>query len=448
MAQSGVDYSFARPGGKTLRNAGKTFAVRYVDYPGTSKGLQAAERDDLHRHGIAIATVFERSAGRVLEGREAGLADARQSKSQLSELGFPNRTPVYFAVDFDATAGQQGKVDSYLRGAAEVLGIRRIGVYGSFDVVRRCRTNDTARWFWQTLAWSGGRVDDALHLYQRRIDTNLAGTAAGDVDLNDAHAADFGQWRASGQGQGQGHGQGPPAPMWEQMWDAVRARFPTLRLTSAYRPDEDGTYHGDLGQRGGCAVDLAGPKPDGDGSPLSIDVTQWIAETYPDTTELIHTPAGPQWQMKRGQRGFTYSAQTQRDHNDHIHWAYDAVVLPGFTQEDDMAYTDWPREDRDRMLNDIRSFALGHLDGRVHNQPGKRETLEETIFRVTRIENTLAELKTFVQNGNSKIATLAAKPQADLTDEDIQTMTDSLIAAFGTDLAGRVASDLAARLTA
>ncbi len=98
--------------------------------------------------------------------------------------------------------------------------------------------------------------------------------------------------------------------------------------------------------------------------------------------------------------------------------------------------------------NDIRSFALGHLDGRVHNQPGKRETLEETIFRVTRIENTLAELKTFVQNGNSKIATLAAKPQADLTDEDIQTMTDSLIAAFGTDLAGRVASDLAARLTA
>lgn len=443
MADQGVDYSFVRPGGAALRAAGKMFAVRYIDYPGTTKGLTAEECDDLQAHGIAIAVVFEKFAGRALEGREAGQVDAGQSDKELCKLGFPARTPVYFAVDFDATAAQQAAVDTYLRGAADVLGLHRVGVYGSFDVVRRCRTNGTAQWFWQTYAWSDGQVASGLHLYQYRNETTLSGEGKGGVDLTEAHASDYGQWKVAG------FLAEVRPPTWQQMWDAAHARFPTLRLTSSYRPEEDTTYHGDLSRPGGCAVDLAGPALDPDGNPLTVEVTRWIAETYPDSTELIHTPAGPEWQLKRGQRGFVYSAATREQHNNHIHWAYDTDVLPGSTLEDnDMPYTDWPKQDRDRMLNDIQAFAVGHLDGRVHNAPGKRETLRDTIFRISRIEDTLAELKGFILAGNTGVATLVAKPPADVTDEDVQAMTKSLIAAFGADLAGKVAADLAAKLSA
>jgi hypothetical protein len=48
-----------------------------------------------------------------------------------------------------------------------------------------------ARWFWQTLAWSGGRWAGHNHLEQYRTGVSLAG---GTVDLCRSKTADYGQW--------------------------------------------------------------------------------------------------------------------------------------------------------------------------------------------------------------------------------------------------------------
>lgn len=195
MALQGVDYSWARPGGKTLKDAGKHFAVRYIPYPGHGgKGLGAAERDDLLNNGVSIAMVFESYVGRPKEGRGAGRADAAESDRQLKALGFPAGTPVYFAVDYDAPESGQPVIDEYLRGCAEVIGADRVGVYAGYHVIKRCAANGTAKWLWQTYAWSGGNVHPDIHLYQYKNGQNLNGA----VDYTEARKENYGQWQAGG----------------------------------------------------------------------------------------------------------------------------------------------------------------------------------------------------------------------------------------------------------
>jgi hypothetical protein len=191
----GVDFSFARPGAKALLAAGKHFVVRYLPYAlggatDGGKGLTAAEIKEYRAAGLDIVLNFEWYAARMKHGHDAGLTDGRASQAAFDKLGIPNTLPVYFSADWDATSGEQAAIDAYLKGAASVLGAGRVGVYGSFDVINRCRRNGTARWFWQTYAWSGGRLSGAAHLYQYHNGQHINGA----VDLTRALVPEFGQW--------------------------------------------------------------------------------------------------------------------------------------------------------------------------------------------------------------------------------------------------------------
>ena len=188
----GVDYSFARPGGAALRAAGKSFAVRYVPYQGDQgKGLKSDELADLQANGIAVALVWETTAGRMLDGYGAGVTDGTLALASAALLGFPKDRPIYFACDTDTTADQLASVRNYLDGAASVLGRARIGIYGEYDVIDHCLGTGAATWFWQTYAWSGGRLHPMAHLYQYQNDQTINGAA---VDLCRSLVADFGQW--------------------------------------------------------------------------------------------------------------------------------------------------------------------------------------------------------------------------------------------------------------
>ena len=153
-----VDFSWARPGGAAIKAAGFDGVLRYVPLPGDGgKGLTSGEIADYRENGLAIGLVFESAAQRPLDGHGAGVEDAQQCERAVGDLGFPATLPIYFAVDWDAQEDQLDDIDDYLRGAASVLGPARIGVYGSFRVVEHCREAGTAAWYWQSLAWSGGK---------------------------------------------------------------------------------------------------------------------------------------------------------------------------------------------------------------------------------------------------------------------------------------------------
>lgn len=196
MATEGIDYSWARPGGRTIKNAGKQFVVRYLYPDGEGgKGLDGGELADLVNNGLEIVVVYESYAERPREGRNAGAADASVSQREIERLGLPKNMPIYFAVDWDAQPGEQGAIDEYLRGAASVVGADRVGVYGSYAVMDRCMANGTAKWFWQTYAWSRGKVREGIHLYQYLNGQNLNGA----VDYNRTSLDNYGQASKAGQ---------------------------------------------------------------------------------------------------------------------------------------------------------------------------------------------------------------------------------------------------------
>lgn len=190
----GVDYSWDRPSPQGLRDAGYTFAVRYLSYSTTGKNVTAPEASALIAAGLDVVANWEFGASDVLEGRDRGASDAAEALRQAVEVGVPGDRPIYFAVDFDASADQQPVIDAYFDGVASVLGVARTGAYAGFGPLQRLFDGGKIAFGWQTYAWSGGRWDPRAQLRQVRNSVVIAG---GECDIDEAWADDFGQWGAA-----------------------------------------------------------------------------------------------------------------------------------------------------------------------------------------------------------------------------------------------------------
>lgn len=190
MSVNGVDYAWSHPGGKALAAAGKKFACRYSSND-PSKDISRGEADDLAAHGVWTVVVRETAANRAREGRAAGIADAKAAAQRATDAGMPSGRPLYFAIDYDAPASDQDEINAYFEGVASVIGLARTGAYGGYDQLSRLKTAGLARWWWQTAAWSGGRMLPGRHIYQYARTVTINGVSC---DVNEALAADYGQW--------------------------------------------------------------------------------------------------------------------------------------------------------------------------------------------------------------------------------------------------------------
>lgn len=215
MTVYGVDYAWGRPGAAALIRAGKRFACRYLSHDTTGKNLDRQEARELSAAGLGIVCVWESTADRALDGRGAGADDAATAARQARSLGMPDDRPIYFAVDFDASPGQQGAINAYLDAAASVIGRDRVGIYGGYWPVSRALDAGKATWAWQTYAWSGGVWDHRAQLQQYSNDHVINGVG---LDLDRATTADYGQWRIGGAA--------PAAPAW---METLMHALPTVR---------------------------------------------------------------------------------------------------------------------------------------------------------------------------------------------------------------------------
>jgi hypothetical protein len=192
MPREGIDYAWHHAlNVDAFRRAGKTFVVRYLSNDST-KNLNTSEAHLLSDAGFDLVVVWESTAKRALAGRSAGAADAKKAARQAKECGMPGRRPIYFGVDFDATDADKPRIANYLRGAASVIGLRRVGVYGGYWVIKYCFDHAVVTFGWQTYAWSGHHRDQRAQLYQHKNGVHIGGV---ECDLDTAYAADFGQWR-------------------------------------------------------------------------------------------------------------------------------------------------------------------------------------------------------------------------------------------------------------
>lgn len=229
MTAAGVDYAGRHPTPAQLKAAGKTFACRYFGAGGAWKHADKAECDALRAAGIAIVTNVEDAADGLLGGYAVGRSWAAQAEGASRIAGAPAGRPIYLSVDFPADASHWSRIDAALVGAASVIGAARVGVYGSYATVEHCNAMGSARWFWQTYAWSHGAFAPFAHLYQYRNGQTLG---SGVVDLVTGYGPDFGQWGA----------QAPPALRPGQRtytFIGIDGRWPVLR-----RGDNDAAQGG------------------------------------------------------------------------------------------------------------------------------------------------------------------------------------------------------------
>lgn len=283
----GLDFAWSRPGVAAIAAGGFTFVCRYLSYDTTGKNLTRKEADTYRSHGIDVVSNWEYAANAALSGRGQGQRDATAAQGQHLACGGDPAAPVYFSVDFDAGPGQQGAIDEYLRGAASVIGVARVGVYGGFYVVKRCLDNGTARWGWQTYAWSGGRWDPRAAIRQVQNGVQVSGA---DCDINTTDLANFGQWFATGADPSPGPLPGPPAPPPEDpdMPKLLRVaqtgmilvtngttwyHLETQELVDAARVIWGLGEPSDIGQQhlAACGTQVPWPSAGGGGAPVTID---------------------------------------------------------------------------------------------------------------------------------------------------------------------------------
>lgn len=187
------DYAWWRPSSAQLKSNNVTAVCRYLSYDNTGKNLTKAEATFLKGLGIDIVSNWEYATDAALGGYNQGVKDAKEAKKQHTACGGPANAPIYFSCDWDATPGQQAAINSYLDGCASVIGRNRVGVYGSYYVVKRSMEAGKATWGWCTYAWSGGQVYNGAHIYQYNN-----GVMGGQADQNKALKSNFGQWSKNG----------------------------------------------------------------------------------------------------------------------------------------------------------------------------------------------------------------------------------------------------------
>lgn len=171
-----IDYSYARPDPKAVKAAGYRGVMRYLS-PNPAKNISRAEAKALHDAGLWIGLVWERSANRASAGHAAGVEDARAANQQADGLGVPDSVTIIYAVDYDANPAD---VKAYFDGA-KAASKRPVGIYGGYRVIEAI----TADAYWQTVAWSGGKVSKKANWFQRTTHSHsIKGSKASDWDEN------------------------------------------------------------------------------------------------------------------------------------------------------------------------------------------------------------------------------------------------------------------------
>ena len=161
----GIDFAWRAVTARAARNMGARFAASYLSTD-ASKNWTRALINAYHAVGLGTVCVWETTATRALARYAAGRTDARAALRQEQALGVPASRPIYFAVDFNETAGQAPAVASYFRGVNSVLGVGRTGGYGGYWTIRRLFNAGLISFGWQTSAWSGGLWDPRAQLQQ------------------------------------------------------------------------------------------------------------------------------------------------------------------------------------------------------------------------------------------------------------------------------------------
>ncbi len=212
-----IDFAMRQIPAQAIRAAGHAGVINYVSLsrPGSSFGAKPITRpyaESLTAAGLVIVSNYQygkpggTAPSDFTRGFAGGVADARTAWQLHTAAGGGQSAPIFFSVDDDINRDTWNNVAlQWFRGINSVLGVQRTGIYAGINPCQWAaadRVIGTSRspghvWAWQTRSWSRGQIYPAAVLYQRVVSTaSNPGPVVGgiEVDVNDALAADVGQW--------------------------------------------------------------------------------------------------------------------------------------------------------------------------------------------------------------------------------------------------------------
>ena len=168
-----------------LKAAGYEFVGRYLVPNSGATAWKALTKDEAQRicdAGLSILCVWETTENRAAAGYSAGCVDGALAQALAREIGMPEDGIIYFAVDYDAQKADFQNIREYLRGARQNSGPWSVGVYGGYKLIEYMALYGACKGFWQTLAWSYGKLSEARTVYQSTAQTSICGVG---VDINE-----------------------------------------------------------------------------------------------------------------------------------------------------------------------------------------------------------------------------------------------------------------------
>jgi hypothetical protein len=167
MSRRFIDFSGARPGAAAIKAAGAQGVFRYLSEPTPSTSWKRATKAEIlsyRKAGLDVVLNWEWYTGRMLEGASAGTHDGAEALKQAKAIGYPKGASIYFS--HDTSARNDAAVLAYCRAAKKALkGYYEFDIYGSYQTVEMVKNAGLAKYGWQTVAWSNGKIG-SCHIYQ------------------------------------------------------------------------------------------------------------------------------------------------------------------------------------------------------------------------------------------------------------------------------------------
>jgi Domain of unknown function (DUF1906) len=184
-----------------LRDQGVECVIRYISTnTAGSKVVKPAEARAIAAAGLKLALVFEVWGGvnnfahDDIDG-DNGASHGNFARQWAANVGTPDNTIIWFAIDTDCTAGQYAqRVRPYFQAARAALqGKYRIGVYGCGYVCTQASAEGIvdATWLTQSMGFNGSRAfrDSGRWTLLQGPETTLEGLS---IDTNEANSDDYG----------------------------------------------------------------------------------------------------------------------------------------------------------------------------------------------------------------------------------------------------------------
>jgi hypothetical protein len=190
---------------KALKAAGMEFVGRYIN--GSWKRMVPAEAAIIASAGLKIFSIYQTTAKMALgsDGNKHGEAATKLAIA----LDQPAGSTIYFAVDFDANIGDFPTIKKFFKDVRNTMGTNyKLGIYGSFSTMMDAEIYKYAEKFFQTYAWSDGKLYSKYHVYQYRNGVEISGI---EVDKCQGDLDTMGLWVP-----GKVVPEKPVAPDWKQ----------------------------------------------------------------------------------------------------------------------------------------------------------------------------------------------------------------------------------------